>query len=454
MNPLRDKDTICAVATPPGLGGISVIRVSGSEAQKLARVLAPFFPVNADSHRSYYGRLIRPSNQEILDEVLVTSFEAGRSFTGEETVEISCHGSPVILTEVLKELIQAGARTAERGEFTYRAFSNGRIDLIQAESVLSLIESKSSAEARNSLRQLEGGLSVEIKSFQKRCLKWLAHIEAGIDFSEEGLEVLSPPEMAHEIKALRGELSKMVAGYKKGRLFREGFRAILLGAPNVGKSSLLNALLLEDRSIVTATAGTTRDLVEGWIDVDGLRVSFLDSAGLRVTGDDIEKAGVDRARAAVDRSDLVFYVIDSAQGLTAEDQKEVEKLKAKKKDLVLVFNKTDLKKAQEIENTPWVSVSAKHPEAARKELLAVVQARIQKIGSFEELMLSQARHFESLRKTDASLFESENLLNEGRGLELVALGIKEALLELQKVLGERFDEQIIDQIFKEFCLGK
>lgn len=454
MNPLRDKDTICAVATPPGLGGISVIRVSGSQALDIVKKLSPFLPASVESHRSYYGKLVRPLDKETLDEVLASYFESGRSFTGEETVEISCHGSPVILTEVLKELVLAGARIADRGEFTYRAFSNGRIDLVQAESVLTLIESKSTAEARNSLRQLEGGLSTEIKSFQKRCLTWLAHIEAGIDFSEEGLEVLSPEQMAKEIHGLRQEIAQMISGYQKGKLFREGFRAILLGAPNVGKSSLLNALLLEDRSIVTPTAGTTRDLVEGWVDVEGLRVSFLDSAGLRMTSDEIEKAGVDRARRAVEKSDLVFYVLDSAVGLTSEDQVEIDQLKKQEKDLIFLFNKTDLKRPEGIENTPWLAVSAMNPSGARDQILGLIREKTQKIGSFEELMLSQARHFESLRRADAALFESENLLNEGRGFELIALGIKEALLEFQKILGERFDEQIIDQIFREFCLGK
>lgn len=454
MNPLRDQDTICAVATPPGLGGISVIRVSGSQAQEFSRKIAPFLPVKVESHRSYYGKIIRPSNQEVLDEVLITYFESGRSFTGEETIEISCHGSPVVLTEVLKELVLAGARTADRGEFTYRAFSNGRLDLVQAESVLSLIESKSTAEARNSLRQLEGGLSTEIKSFQRRCLTWLAHIEAGIDFSEEGLEVLSPEQMAQEMKTLREEMRLLISGYQKGRLFREGFRVILLGAPNVGKSSLLNALLSEDRSIVTPMAGTTRDLVEGWLDIDGLRVSFIDSAGLRSTSDEIEKAGVERARGAVEKSDLVFYVLDSSLGPSSEDEAEIKSLKSQGKDTTVVFNKADLHKAQGIENTPWLAVSARDPKAARRDLLQVVRQKIQKIGSFEELMLSQARHFESLNRADAALLESQNLLKEGRGFELVALGIKEALLEFQKILGERFDEQIIDQIFKEFCLGK
>lgn len=454
MNPSRDQDTICAVATPPGLGGISVIRVSGSKARELTRKIAPFFPKNAESHRVYYGHLLRPVDQEKIDEVLLTYFETGRSFTGEESVEISCHGSPVILTEVLKELVQGGARMADRGEFTYRAFLNGRIDLVQAESVQSLIESKSTGEARNSLRQLEGGLSSELKRHQKQCLKWLAHIEAGIDFSEEGLEVLEPKEMAAEISELRSEISKLIAGYQKGRLFREGFRAILLGAPNVGKSSLLNAILLEDRSIVTPTAGTTRDLVEGWTEIEGLRVSFLDSAGLRNTRDEIEQAGVHRARQAVERSDLVLYVIDASIGLTVEDHVELKNLKDLKKEVLLVFNKTDLKDPPKVENIPWVSVSARDPIQARKILLELVQDRVREVGAFEELMLSQARHFESLRRVDASLSEGEKLLREGKGLELVALGIKEALIELQKILGERFDEQIIDQIFKEFCLGK
>lgn len=454
MIPSRDKDTICAVATPPGLGGISIIRVSGLQARVITRKIALFFPENPESHKVYYGYLTRPETQEKVDEVLLTYFESGRSFTGEETLEISCHGSPLILTEVLKLLVQCGARMADRGEFTFRAFFNGRIDLVQAESVLSLIESKSTTEARNSLRQLEGGLSSEIKSFQRTALKWLAHIEAGIDFSEEGLEVLSPVEMAQEILSLRKSLAKMVDGYQKGRLFREGFRVILLGSPNVGKSSLLNVLLSEDRSIVTSTAGTTRDLVEGWIEVEGVRISLIDSAGLRSTTDEIERAGVERARSAIHRSDLILYVLDSAAGITAQDLLELDSLKKSEKDFLVVFNKSDLKLTSGIENIPWIAVSAKSEAVAREQLIEVIRAKVRDVGAFEGLMISQARHFESLRNADASLRESQSLLSEGRGLELVALGIKEALIEFQTLLGERFDEQIIDQIFKEFCLGK
>lgn len=458
MNPLKLADTICAVATPPGQGGISVIRVSGSKAFECTRKLASFLPAVPESHHCYFGTLKSPQLEK-LDEVVVTCFAAGRSFTNEETTEISGHGSPLIMGQILQELLKLGVRMAEPGEFTYRAFASGRIDLVQAESVQSMIASRSLAETRNSLRQLEGGLSKKVVALQKKGLKWLAHIEAGIDFSEEGLEVLSPKEMSDEIATALQEIKQLLQSFQTGRLFREGFRLIFLGRPNVGKSSLMNALLQEDRSIVTPIAGTTRDLVEGWIDVEGIRVSLLDSAGLRETQDIVEKAGVNRSRQSIQKADLVFYVVDSEAGFDQQDQVELQSLLEKKAPVTVVFNKVDLVDRpptlpKPFEKFPTLSVSALNTEGAHTALFQHLRGSIGDLGPQEDVVISQTRHFESLNRACLSLQESQRLLQSGQGLEFVALGLKEALLELQKILGQRLDEEIIDQIFKEFCLGK
>lgn len=458
MSPLKLADTICAVATPPGQGGISVIRVSGSKAFEYTRKLASFLPTSPESHRCYFGTLKSADNQK-LDEVVVTCFASGRSFTNEETTEISGHGSPLIMGQILQELLKLGARMADPGEFTYRAFANGRIDLVQAESVQTMISSRTLAETRNSLRQLEGGLSKKIASLQKKSLKWLAHIEAGIDFSEEGLEVLSPQAMSAEIETALQEIKQLLESFQRGRLFREGFRLVFLGRPNVGKSSLMNALLQEDRSIVTPIAGTTRDLVEGWLDVQGVRVSLIDSAGLRETQDEVEKVGVTRSRQSIEKADLVYYVVDCDEGLIHQDHLELQSLLERKISVTVVFNKVDLVQAppnlpNPFEKFPSLVVSALNTEGAYTALFQHLGRSISSLGPQEDVVISQSRHFESLNRAFKSLQESQRLLESGQGFEFVALGLKEALLELQKILGQRLDEEIIDQIFKEFCLGK
>ncbi|PWU19588.1 MAG: tRNA uridine-5-carboxymethylaminomethyl(34) synthesis GTPase MnmE, partial [Bdellovibrio sp.] len=293
----QSQDIICAIATPSGRGGLSVIRVSGAGALELVRGLAPFLPNQISSHTVHFGYLQKlPTVEEVkdrieerieeriddrIDEVLITFFERGRSFSGEETVEISCHGNPLICGEILQELSAAGARMANPGEFSFRAFMNGRIDLVKAESVHALVASQSAAEKRNALKQLTGGISERVKQIEQSICRVLAHLEASIDFSTEGLEIMSQDELRQQLQRIKQEVEDLVKGYRQGKIFREGFRVLFLGRPNVGKSSLLNLVLGEDRAIVNEQAGTTRDLIEAWTEMDGLRVSWLDSAGLR-----------------------------------------------------------------------------------------------------------------------------------------------------------------------------
>ncbi|RYZ63252.1 MAG: tRNA uridine-5-carboxymethylaminomethyl(34) synthesis GTPase MnmE, partial [Proteobacteria bacterium] len=271
----RDTHTICAVSTPHGVGGISVLRISGPDSLEITREIASFLPLNIESHRVYFGTLRSPEFQDEIDEVLVTYFKKGHSFTGEEVLEISCHGNPHICQKILNELIAIGARAADRGEFTYRAFMNGRVDLVQAEGILSLIESQSDKAMKLSLRQLKGQLSQRLESIENEITWLMAHLEAGIDFSTEGLDLVSDAVVTEKLTIIESGLQKLVNTYQSGRILRDGVRVALAGRPNVGKSSLLNLLLEEERAIVTEIAGTTRDVISGETQYAGVKFTFL-----------------------------------------------------------------------------------------------------------------------------------------------------------------------------------
>ncbi|MEZ4870987.1 MAG: tRNA uridine-5-carboxymethylaminomethyl(34) synthesis GTPase MnmE [Bdellovibrionales bacterium] len=308
----RDHDTICAVATAPGVGGIAVIRLSGSIADQVIRKSCPFIPNPTESHRVYYGFLIDPISSEEVDEVLVTYFQKGKSFTNEETYEISCHGGQVVSQNILDILIQSGARLAEPGEFTYRAFMSGRIDLVQAESVLQLIDSQSKKSARLSLRQLKGQLSNQLRVIETEMTEILAHLEANIDFAAEDIEIKSNLYLSEKASAIETQLAELLKTYQQGRIINSGLKVALIGLPNVGKSSLMNTLVGEERAIVTDVPGTTRDIVESRTLINGVVVEFVDTAGLRSTEDKVEKLGIQRTQVALREADLVFVVVDLA----------------------------------------------------------------------------------------------------------------------------------------------
>lgn len=455
----RDKDTICAVSTPPGIGGISVIRVSGPLTFSAVQSLCRFVPEKPESHRVYYGILKNPGEQTEIDEVVVTWFAAGQSFTGETVAEISCHGNPLICQEILKLLVDRGVRAAERGEFTYRAFMQGRLDLVQAESVLSLIESRSSGAARLALRQLKGRLSERLEKIESELTWVLAHIEAGIDFSTEGLQVADPNILSSRLRAVSNELDLLLETYQKGRLLKDGLRVVLAGRPNVGKSSLLNLLTEEDRAIVTDIAGTTRDVVEGEVLSDGQRIVFQDTAGLRDSQDPVEKIGVEKSRRAIEECDLVFFIFDSSVGLTGEDLAIWQSLP---QDKVVVFgNKSDLA-GKNYKDSSLAGALGEKPVSfistldknTRRLILTDLKERFKSELAATDVLLSSARHYENLRAGLTNVREAEARLLEGTGEEFLALDLKEALMRIQETLGKRFDDQIMDRVFKEFCIGK
>ncbi len=475
----RDLDTICAQSTPSGLGGISVIRVSGPKAVSMVRALCDFIPEIPESHRAYYG-FLRSLNVDIdgepVDEVIATYFQKGRSFTGEDTLEISCHGNPQIVREILSELVKAGARPADRGEFTYRAFMNGRLDLVQAESVLSLIESQSKQSSQQALRQLQGNLSRELDQIENDLIWCLAHIEASIDFSTEGLEVVDNSVLLSKVLGLKDQLQKLVSSFQRGRILKDGYQLVLTGVPNVGKSSLLNLLVEEDRAIVTDLPGTTRDLIVAAFMVHGLKINVIDTAGLRVSQDTVEKIGIERSYSAQREADGIFFVFDSSRPLTAEEILELRQVDLSK--TYLIGNKKDQGSESARERVERLSKQLENEGFFQKlqgfgkdlkEKIHIVSAFDKSDGEklkdllweslgnsqFEDqAVISQARHFENLSGALQNMVQAETLVREAVSPELSALEMKEALLRVQETLGKRFDDQIMDRVFKEFCIGK
>jgi tRNA modification GTPase len=476
----RDQDTICAVSTPAGIGGLAVIRISGPDAGAIAQRIAPFLPVKLESHRAYYGISYRtlPNGKRgaELDEVIATYFQSGKSFTGEDTIEISCHGSAYITHAFLEELALIGARMADRGEFTYRAFMNGRIDLVQAEGVLALIESQSQNSARQALRQLQGSLSQQLEKHEDNLTWCLAHLEASIDFSTEGLEVVTDAELVRRTSEMVAGLDQLVQSFRAGRILKDGYRLVLTGAPNVGKSSLLNLLVGEEKAIVTEVAGTTRDLIEAAFFAGGTKVNLVDTAGLRDSEDRVEKIGIERSYAAQKEADGIFYVFDLHQGLSAYDILALNALMPE--HLFLIGNKKDLASGnrdtwiqrlqeslsgseflQKIQNSEqfWqqrvLFVSAlDHKEGER--LKQVIAGDLETKKFEDQAVIFQARHFENLSRALENLNRAKGLIEQGTSAEFIALEMKETLLLLQETLGKRFDDQIMDRVFKEFCIGK
>jgi tRNA modification GTPase len=462
----RDKDTICAIATPPGVGGVIVIRISGSSVvsgpYNLVKSLAPKLTDSPESHRIYFCILKDPIDGSLIDEVLVSFFQNGKSFTGEEVVEISCHGNPLIAQRIINALVVKGARVADRGEFTYRAFMHGKVDLIQAESILSLIESQSKKAAELSLNQLRGGISTEISFIESELIWLLAMMEASIDFSTEDIDVIDFKTTKSKLENLSVKIQKLISTDNTGRKIQSGFQVTLAGEPNVGKSSLLNCILKEDRAIVSQIPGTTRDLIHDQLVIDGVQVTITDSAGLRETTDVIESIGVSRTQSAILKSDLLLAVFDVTNPRFDELFQKIKDFKGK---VIFVGNKTDLlSKTQdkntsypiekiEIEKNDILWVSAFDTET-RDKIIQLISKVLNPSSFGSEAIISQTRHYEGLVRSSECIKKAFDLIQVESSPEFITFELKDALISIQEILGKRFDDEILDKIFKEFCIGK
>jgi tRNA modification GTPase len=457
-------DTICAIATPPGEGGIGIIRVSGAKAVEIAskvfvgaggRTVRDF-----PSHTLHYGELRAPETGARLDEVLVVAMKAPRSYTCEDVVEFHCHGGPLLLRLGLEALMRSGARLAEPGEFTKRAFLNGRLDLAQAEAVMDLIQARSESGHRTALEQLRGALSEELGRMRERLLRLLVEVEAGIDFTEEDITFISPQSMADGVAVVKERIEHLIRTADEGRIVREGVTAALLGRPNVGKSSLLNALARADRAIVTPVPGTTRDVVEEFITVRGLPVRLMDTAGLRDTVDMVEQEGVRRSHDALARAELVLAVLDGSVPMDAEDRRLLES--AKGKALVAVVNKADLPPrldpgalAEIVAGGRMVRTSALTGEGL-EELRDAIRETVLKQGleAREGVLITRLRHRAALVRAKDSLDQVLASVERRMPAECIAVDLRGAVNAIGEIIGETTTDDILDRIFKEFCIGK
>ena len=457
------KETIAAIATPPGIGGVGLIRVSGPAAEGIARRLfRPSPSGNFLSHHLYHGEIAAPVTGDILDEVLIAFLRGPRSYTGEDTLEISCHGGPLILRTVLEEVLRAGARPAERGEFTKRAFLNDRLDLTQAEAVQDIITAQTRPGLAAAVGQLKGKLAGRVEEIRSEVIDLLAAIEASIDFSEEEGIGESPGRTSPRIQDIIDRIASLAATYRQGRIYREGIGVVIAGRPNVGKSSLLNRLLGEKRAIVTPIPGTTRDFIEEAVDLGGIPVRLTDTAGLRAPEDAIEKEGIDLVWQRVETADAVLLLLDGSEELTADDRELITKLAAK--PLLAVLNKSDLPSCLDEESLngllpegtpPTIRISAKQGDGidrltvALRDLLLATPAE-----ESSEVMITHLHHKTALEKGTAALVRARDGLTGGLAAEFVALEVRETLDALGEITGRTTSEELLDRIFTNFCIGK
>ena len=464
------SDTIAAIATPTGEGGIAVIRVSGALALAIAasvfRPASGKTPTEFTGYSVHYGQVVAPNTSELLDDGLLTVFRAPHSYTGEETVELSCHGGRQISRRVLEVCVDAGARLAEPGEFTQRAFLNGKLDLAQAEAVADLIRARTDASVRLARRQLEGGLSAHIAALRHDLIGILAAIEVTIDFSDE-VGDLNYIDLSTRIASVLRRIDSLLATAEHGRILREGLRVAIVGKPNVGKSSLLNALLHTERAIVTPIAGTTRDTVEEALSIQGIPVVLVDTAGIRNTEDVVEQIGVDKARSEATFADVVLFVIDSVSGIGEDDRVAAESLRdIAPVRLVVALNKADLKppdftseisalfNEKQVDAIVAVSATTGDNLAELEHLLVASALDGETVEATETVLVTQTRHRVALEEARESLGIALATANQGMPGDFVAIDVRGALDSLGLITGETVTDEIVHRIFSDFCVGK
>ena len=456
------KDTIAAISTPAGVGAIGIVRISGPKSGEIGRLL--FKPRNPDCHfESYHlchGDILSPRTGNLLDEVLLVFMKGPRTFTGEDSVEIHCHGGPVILQLVLEAALEAGARPAEPGEFTRRAFLNNRLDLSQAEAICDIIMAKTEGGLERALYQLKGALSGKIKEIREAILQVLVPLEASIDFAEEELDTSESRVLIAPIDKVLDDLQILLDTYQEGRLFREGISVVIAGKANVGKSSLFNRLVGGKRAIVTPIAGTTRDLIEEGISIEGLPVRLTDTAGLRETDNLIEKEGMAFVRERLLGADVVIVLLDGSEPLCPEDVKILEE--NRNRNILLALNKADLPHrllegdlVKYTDLLPPLWISAKYGEGVdvlKKRVFNVARRG----GSPRALdtVLTAVRHKVAVEKTIDLLSKAKEVLQGGDSPECAAFDLRQAVESLDEITGRNLSEEILDQIFSTFCIGK
>lgn len=457
------NDTIAAVSTAVGNSGISVIRLSGPEAFLIAdKVFRGKNTVSEQkSHTIQYGKIISDQTNEVIDEVLISKMEAPRTYTRENVAEISSHGGYTIAVSLLNLLYKHGARPAEPGEFTKRAFLNGRIDLSQAEAVMDIIQARTQRVSKVAIRQLEGSVSQKLNEIRERVITLLSNIEVNLDYPEYDAEEVTLAHAGTETEGIIKEINQLINSFHFGKLLREGMEVVITGRPNVGKSSLMNKLTRKNRSIVTDIPGTTRDTIEEFVNIKGVPVKLVDTAGVRDTYDQIEQQGVERSIKAISDADFAVVLVDISQGIISEDKTLLNRVLEEKKPYVLCFNKTDLvkdiqNKKEMLESYPdaiYMSISEnKGIEDLEERIFDFATENRQDIDN--QVLITNARHEYQLKKAKEYLESAYKASNMKMTLDMVALDLKLALEELGKITGHHADEDVINTIFSKFCLGK
>lgn len=449
------NDTICAISTALGVGAISIIRVSGDDAIDIVNKIFDKDLTKKESHTINYGHIVY--NGEIIDEVMVSIMKSPKTFTKEDIVEINSHGGVAVTNKVLEILLLEGARLAEPGEFTKRAFLNGRIDLVEAESIMDLIESKTETSRKLAISGMEGKVSKLVKNIIDNLVKVNANIEVNIDYPEyEDIEIVTKEKIEEMSKYINKELTKLLNESENGKLIKDGINTLILGRPNVGKSSILNKLIEEDKAIVTSVAGTTRDIVEGQIRVNGILLNIIDTAGVRETEDIVEKIGVEKSLSLVNDADLIILVFNNNEKLTDEDKKLLEYTKEKKR--IIVINKIDLENNLDISNLKnerIVKISALKDsgiENLKNEINDMFNLEEINLGDFT--YLSNSRQISLVKKAVEISKNLEDALNNDVPIDLLEIDIKEICEILGEIIGESYDDKLIDTLFSNFCLGK
>ncbi|NLK96667.1 MAG: tRNA uridine-5-carboxymethylaminomethyl(34) synthesis GTPase MnmE [Epulopiscium sp.] len=458
------EDTIAAISTPPGTGGIGIIRLSGKD---VFSIVNPIFKgkKNQDlstvrSHSIHYGHIIDKETSKAIDEVLVMVMKAPNTYTKEDIIEINCHGGIVSVRKVLEQVLRMGARLAEPGEFTKRAFLNGRIDLSQAEAVIDIIEAKTDMSLSTAMDQLEGSLSHRIGELREELLEMMAHIEAAIDYPEYDIEELGYDRVRKRIEDIRAKIHRLLDTADSGKILREGVKTAIVGKPNVGKSSLLNALLREQRAIVTNIPGTTRDVLEEYINISGIPFKLIDTAGIRETEDVVEQIGVSRSKDIIESADLIIMILDLSTTLTEEDKYIMDLIEDKKK--LVLLNKTDLPAKldkEEIYNrfsqSEILEISAKNKKDVEKLEETLKEMFMSgKINMEDSVMITNLRHKDALIKADDSLKDALSTIDMGMPEDCLSIDLTNAYKYLGEITGESVQDDLIKKIFSQFCLGK
>ncbi len=456
-------DTIAAISTPLGEGGIGIVRLSGKDSIQIADsvFLSPKDKTltGSKSHRVLYGHIFDPQSGLNIDEVLITVMRAPHSYTREDIIEINCHGGMITLRKTLELVLQHGARLAEPGEFTKRAFLNGRLDLSRAEAVLDLIRSKTDESRRIALEQLQGGLFSKITSLRDRLTDVCVRIEAHIDFPEDEIETASRQELSDAMRLVKNDLHSLLKTYEEAKFFREGLSTAIVGRPNVGKSSLLNALLQRDRAIVTETPGTTRDVLEEYLNIKGLPLRIMDTAGIRQVEDLAEKEGVRRSIKSIENADLVIAIFDGSEPLRKEDFEVIEKVK--NKNTIYILNKSDLPVIADRNSSliphpsSFLKISATRGDGIEELKDKIVDCCLKDWKEEREgVVISNLRHKTSIGHAAVSLEKAMKALTEDQSLEIIAIELRDSLDSLGEIVGAVTTEDILNKIFSDFCIGK